>query len=117
MFTIKQLSKMAGITPRTLHYYDEIGFLKPSRFGDNGYRFYGDEALLNLQQILLYRELDMPLEAIKKIMGRRSFDVLTAFESHKEQLLPDGRRSRDRGEDGMTGGEGGAYSLGSGTVG
>jgi DNA-binding transcriptional MerR regulator len=86
MFTVKQLSKMAGITPRTLHYYDEIGLLKPSRVGDNGYRYYGDEALLRLQQILLYRELDMPLEDIKKIMGRRSFDVLTALESHKEQL-------------------------------
>ena len=77
---------MAGITPRTLHYYDEIGLLKPSRVGDNGYRFYGDEAMLRLQQILLYRELDMPLEDIKKIMGRRNFDVLTALESHKEQL-------------------------------
>lgn len=86
MFTVKQLSKLAGITPRTLHYYDEIGLLKPSRVGDNGYRHYGDEALLRLQQILLYRELDMPLEDIKKIMGRRSFDVLTALESHKEQL-------------------------------
>ncbi len=77
---------MAGITPRTLHYYDEIGLLKPSRVGDNGYRYYGDEALLRLQQILLYRELDMPLEDIKKIMGRRNFDVLAALESHKEQL-------------------------------
>ena len=86
MFTVKQLSKLAGITPRTLHYYDEIGLLKPSRVGDNGYRYYGDEALLRLQQILLYRELDMPLEDIKKIMGRRSFDVLTALESHREQL-------------------------------
>ena len=86
MFTVKQLSKLAGITPRTLHYYDEIGLLKPSRVGDNGYRHYGDEALLRLQQILLYRELDMPLEDIKKIMGRRNFDVLTALESHREQL-------------------------------
>ena len=75
MFTVKQLSKMAGITPRTLHYYDEIGLLKPSRVGDNGYRYYGEDALLRLQQILLYRELDMPLEDIKEIMGRRDFDV------------------------------------------
>jgi DNA-binding transcriptional MerR regulator len=44
MFTIKQLSRMAGITPRTLHYYDEIGLLKPSRVGDNGYRYYGEES-------------------------------------------------------------------------
>ena len=86
MFTVKQLSKMAGITPRTLHYYDEIGLLKPSRTGENGYRYYGEPALLRLQQILLYRELDLPLEAIKEIMGRRDFDVLSALEQHKGQL-------------------------------
>ena len=86
MFTVKQLSRMAGITPRTLHYYDEIGLLKPSRVGDNGYRYYGEEALLRLQQILLYRELDLPLEDIKQIMGRRDFDVLSALERHKAEL-------------------------------
>ena len=86
MFTVKQLSKMAGITPRTLHYYDEIGLLKPSRVGKNGYRYYGDDALLRLQQVLLYRELDLPLEDIKQIMGRRDFDILSALEQHKEQL-------------------------------
>ena len=86
MFTVKQLSKMAGITPRTLHYYDEIGLLTPSRVGDNGYRYYGEESLLRLQQILLYRQLDMPLEEIKQIMGRRDFDVLSALESHKSEL-------------------------------
>lgn len=77
---------MAGITPRTLHYYDEIGLLKPSRVGVNGYRYYGDECLLRLQQILLYRELDMPLEDIKKIMGRREFELLSALEKHKQEL-------------------------------
>jgi len=86
MFTVKQLSKMAGITPRTLHYYDEIGLLKPSQIGENGYRYYGEESLLRLQQILLYRELDMPLENIKQIMGRHDFDVLSALESHKAEL-------------------------------
>jgi MerR family transcriptional regulator, thiopeptide resistance regulator len=87
MFTVKQLSKMASISPRTLHYYDEIGLLKPTRVGENGYRYYGDESLLRLQQILFYRELDMPLEDIKKIMGRRDFDILSALESHKRELL------------------------------
>ncbi len=77
---------MAGITPRTIHYYDEVGLLKPSLVGDNGYRYYGDEALLRLQQILLYRELEVPLEEINKILGRRDFDALTALESHKDQL-------------------------------
>ena len=86
MFTVKQLSKLAGVTPRTLHYYDEIGLLKPSQVADNGYRYYGEEALLRLQQILLYRQLDMPLEKIKKVMGRRDFDVTSALESHKEEL-------------------------------
>jgi DNA-binding transcriptional MerR regulator len=86
MFTVKQLSKMAGVTPRTLHHYDDIGLLKPSRIGDNGYRYYGEEALLKLQQILFYRELDFPLEEIRKIMGRRDFDVLGALQSHKEAL-------------------------------
>jgi len=86
MFTVKQLSKLAGVTPRTLHHYDEIGLLKPSRVGDNGYRYYGEESVLRLQQILFYRELDIPLEDIKKIMGRRDFDVLGALQSHKDAL-------------------------------
>ena len=78
---------MAGITPRTLRYYDQIGLLKPSQVGDNGYRYFGEDALLRLQQILLYRQFDLPLEAIQKIMGRRDFDVLSALESHKSKLL------------------------------
>ena len=86
MFTVKQLSRLAGVTPRTLHYYDEIGLLKPSRVGDNGYRYYGEEALARLQQILLYRELDMPLEKIKNLLGRRDFDALSALEKHKVEL-------------------------------
>jgi DNA-binding transcriptional MerR regulator len=86
MFTVKQLSKLAGVTPRTLHHYDDIGLLKPSRVGDNGYRYYGEEALLRLQQILFYRELGMPLDEIKKIIARRDFDILKALESHKQSL-------------------------------
>ncbi len=89
MLTVKQLSQLAGVTPRTLHHYDEIGLLKPSRVGENGYRYYGEEALLRLQQILFYRELDLPLEDIKRIMGRRDYDVLSALESHRTEL---GRR-------------------------
>jgi DNA-binding transcriptional MerR regulator len=86
MYTVKQLSKLAGVTPRTLHHYDEIGLLKPSRVGENGYRYYGEESLLRLQQILFYRELGIPVEDIKKIMGRRDFDVIGALYSHKEAL-------------------------------
>ncbi len=86
MFTVKQLSELAGVTPRTLHHHDAIGLLKPSRVGDNGYRYYGEESMLRLQQILFYRELGIPLEDIKKIMGRRDFDVMGALQSHKDAL-------------------------------
>lgn len=86
MFTVKQLARMAGVTPRTLHHYDEINLLKPSRIGDNGYRYYGEEAVFRLQQILFYRELELPLDEIKCIMGRHDFDTLTALENHKGEL-------------------------------
>jgi DNA-binding transcriptional MerR regulator len=86
MFTVKQLSKLAGVTPRTLHHYDDIGLLKPSRIGENGYRYYGEESLLKLQQILFYRELDFPLEEIRKVMARRDFDLRGELQSHREAL-------------------------------
>ncbi len=85
---------MAGVTPRTLRHYDDIGLLKPSRVGDNGYRYYGEESLLRLQQILFYKELGMPLEEIRRIMGRRDFDVLKALESHKESLSKQMERTK-----------------------
>ncbi|HSM23464.1 MAG TPA: MerR family transcriptional regulator [Anaerolineaceae bacterium] len=89
MLTVKQLSKLAHVTPRTLRYYDQIGLLKPDSIGDNGYRYYLDESLLKLQQILFYRELDIPLEHIKEIMGQKDYDLQQALENHKQQL---GRR-------------------------
>ena len=85
MFTVKQLSKLAGVTPRTLHHYDNIGLLKPSRVGKNGYRYYGEESLLRLQQILFYRELGLPLEEIRQIM-ENDFDLLAALESHQVEI-------------------------------
>jgi DNA-binding transcriptional MerR regulator len=86
VYTVKQLSDLAGVTARTLHYYDEIGLLKPEAVGGNGYRYYGEESLLQLQQILFYRELDLPLEDIRKLMGRHDFDILTALEGHRQAL-------------------------------
>lgn len=74
-YTVKQLATLAGVTPRTLHHYDQIGLLKPVSVGANGYRYYGEESILRLQQILFYRELGLPLGDIRKIMGRRDFDA------------------------------------------
>lgn len=92
MYTVKQLSKLAGVSIRALHYYDQIGLLKPSWLGGNGYRHYEEEALQKLQQILFYRELDLSLEEIKAILSRPDFDVLTALRSHKEALQARGER-------------------------
>jgi MerR family transcriptional regulator, thiopeptide resistance regulator len=86
MLTVKQLARLAGVTPRTLHYYDEIGLLRPTRTGENGYRYYGEDALLTLQQILLYREMEMPLARIRQIMTDRNFDILAALEHHRTEL-------------------------------
>lgn len=86
MYTVKQLSKLAGISVRTLHYYDELGLLEPESVGANGYRHYGEKSVLKLQQILLYRELGLSLEKIKAIVGSPDFKVLHALQSHKEAL-------------------------------
>ena len=89
MLTVKQLSELAHVTPRTLRYYDQIDLLKPDSIGDNGYRYYSDESLLKLQQILFYRELDISLEQIKEIVNQKEYDLQQALEEHKRQL---GRR-------------------------
>jgi MerR family transcriptional regulator, thiopeptide resistance regulator len=86
MYTVKQVAKLAGITPRTLHYYDEIGLLRPSKFGENGYRYYSEEAILRLQQIMFYRALSMPLSQIKAILDQPEFDREHALESHRQEL-------------------------------
>ena len=69
-YTVRQLAKMAGVTPRTLRYYDEIGLLKPARVRPNGYRIYSGAQVDTLQQILFYRELDVPLDAIGPHSGQ-----------------------------------------------
>jgi DNA-binding transcriptional MerR regulator len=91
-YTVKQLSNLAGVSVRTLHYYDEIGLLKADSIRPNGYREYGDEAVLKLQQILFYRELDLSLEDIKAIVGRPDFDEVAALEAHRLSLQGRARR-------------------------
>ena len=85
-YTVKQLADLAGISRRTLRYYDQIGLLEPSSVGVNRYRFYGEEAVLRLQQVLFYRELDLGLDEIRAILDRPDFDVVRALEAHKLAL-------------------------------
>ncbi len=77
---------MAGVTPRTLHYYDQIDLLKPTQIGANGYRYYGEQALLRLQQILVYRELGLGLEQIAEIFASPDYDLIVVLERHKAEL-------------------------------
>jgi DNA-binding transcriptional MerR regulator len=86
VYTVKQISKLAGVTVRTLHYYDEIDLLKPTKVGKNNYRYYDDGALLRLQQILFYREIGLELTQIKDILDSPDFDILVALRSHRRVL-------------------------------
>ena len=86
MYTVKQIANLAGVSVRTMHYYDEIDLLKPSTVGNNGYRYYSDDALFQLQQILLYREMDLDLQQIKAIMADEGFDLVTALQQHRQTL-------------------------------
>lgn len=85
-YTVNKLAKLSGVSVRTLHFYDEIGLLKPAYFGDNHYRYYEEEQLLLLQQILFFRELGMPLSDIQKILRSDDFDKIDSLHSHKQIL-------------------------------
>src|SRR6185295_9119758 len=85
-YTVKQVARISGVSVRALHFYDEVGLLKPAYVGANGYRFYDEAQLLMLQQILFYRELGFELKQIKKILNRPDFDKVTALESHCKVL-------------------------------
>jgi DNA-binding transcriptional MerR regulator len=86
-YTVQKLGQMAGISTRTLRYYDEIGILKPARINSSGYRIYGQGEIDRLQQILFYRELGVSLENIKEIVTDPSFDGAKALKEHREKLL------------------------------
>jgi MerR family transcriptional regulator, thiopeptide resistance regulator len=86
VYTVRKLSRLTGITVRTLHHYDAIGLLKPTAVGENGYRYYGEDALQRLQQILFFREMDLSLAAIQDILDGPGFDQAEALRAHREAL-------------------------------
>lgn len=97
MMTVNEVSKLTGVSVRTLQYYDKIGLLKPTSYTESGYRLYDDTALETLQQILLFRELEFSLKEIKKILSGADFDrnkaleqqitLLTMKKEHLENLI------------------------------
>lgn len=86
MRTVNEVSKLTGISVRTLHYYDEIDLLKPSMITESGYRMYDEDALEKLQHIMLFRELEFSLKDIKQIVGGTDFDRNRALEQQIELL-------------------------------
>lgn len=84
---INEVSKLTGVTVRTLHYYDEIGLLKPSEVTSAGYRLYDNEALKTLQQILFFRELEFSLDEIKEIMSDPLYNRKDALAKQRELLM------------------------------
>ncbi|MGN0205319.1 MAG: MerR family transcriptional regulator [Coprococcus sp.] len=107
MMTVNEVSKLAGVSVRTLHYYDKIGLLHPAAVTGAGYRQYDDTDLERLQQILLFRELEFPLKEIKKILDSADFDrekaleqqieLLTLKKEHLEQLIDHARAIKSEG--------------------
>ena len=92
MRTVSQVSALTGVSVRTLHHYDAIGLLKPSRITEAGYRLYDDPALERLHSILLFRELGFSLEEIKRILDTPDFDPMEALE--KQIALLEEKRAR-----------------------
>ena len=84
---IKEFAELTGVSVRTLHYYDEIGLLKPSFVDEqNGYRFYNEASLERMQEILFYRELDFPLKSIAEILASPNYDKRKALAEQKRLL-------------------------------
>lgn len=87
MRTVKEMSELTGISVRTLHYYDEIGLFEPTGKSEVGYRLYDDKALETLQQILFFREFDIPLKEIKSVMDNPVLDRNQILEMQRKMLV------------------------------
>ena len=87
MRTVKEISEVTGISVRTLHYYDEIGLLKPTSKSDAGYRLYDDKALETLQQILFFREFDIPLKQIKAVIENPALEKNQILQVQRRMLV------------------------------
>lgn len=95
MYTVGQLAELAGVSARTLRFYDERHLLPPDHIGSNGYRYYGEDSVYRLQQILIYREMGLELESIRRILDDPDFDPVTALRSQLTELQRRVIRYRD----------------------
>jgi DNA-binding transcriptional MerR regulator len=91
-YTVQKLADLAGITSRTVRYYDEIDLLKPKEFNSSGYRVYGKKEVDKLQQILFFKEMDLDLDTIKKIIDNPDFNEIQALKKHRNNLFEKKKR-------------------------
>jgi len=111
MMTVNEVSKLTGVSVRSLHHYDAIGLLKPAKVTKAGYRLYGDDELKRLQNILLFRELQFPLKQIRTILDSPDFDQKEALGQqirllelqlkHTQELILFARKLQEKGVNGM----------------
>jgi DNA-binding transcriptional MerR regulator len=94
-YTVKELAKISGVSVRTLHWYDEIGLLKPFSKGANNYRYYEEQQLLRLQQILFFKELGFALNDIQRLLSQNDFDNIRALNAHRKILEDEIVRKND----------------------
>jgi len=92
VYTVKKLASLAGVSVRTLHYYDKLGLLKPRYRRENGYRHYDEDSIIRLQQIMFFRELGFGLDEIGKIISLPDFEVIEALESQRNLLIKKSER-------------------------
>ena len=112
MMTVNEVSKITGVSIRALQYYDKIGLLKPVDYTESGYRLYDDTSLERLQQILLFKELEFPLNEIQMILDSPNFhkekaleqqiELLTLRKAHLENLIHYAREIKEKGENKMS---------------
>lgn len=87
MYSIKEIADLAGVTTRTLRYYDQLGILVPAEIADNGYRFYDRKNLLELQQVMFFRELDVPIKDIQHMLNQPDYQPVSALEKHRGGII------------------------------
>ncbi len=95
VYTVKKLASLAGVSVRALHYYDKLGLLRPRYRPENGYRYYDDDSIIRLQQIMFFRELEFSLDEIAKIVSSPDFYIIEALTAQREVLA---RKSKRLGE-------------------
>lgn len=92
LLTVRKLATLSGVSVRTLHHYDELGLLKPASVGSNGYRYYGREQSLRLQQILFHKDMGLSLEEIRGVLDAPGFDRAGMLRRHRQRVIEEADR-------------------------